>query len=90
MLKTALWVQLRVIYNENDYWTYEGMVHISWYRNWKPFGRASDWAHELQLRSTVAISRWVLWAYNRLCTKVLGIKAKYEEYEIFALLGVSV
>ncbi|PVH71239.1 hypothetical protein DL98DRAFT_521183 [Cadophora sp. DSE1049] len=78
-----LWIQLRVIHSRNDYLEDEGMIPYTWY--WRhvpaPIYPPKKWV-DRELRSRITISRLVLKVCYWVGTKVLGMKAQYEEYEV--------
>lgn len=82
LVSRMLWIQLRVIYYKNDYWTYEGRI---WYtRPWWDLPGAmpppEKWRRH-ELRSVVIISRLVLSSCYWVGTTLLGMRTRYEEYE---------
>ncbi|KAH9222517.1 hypothetical protein DL95DRAFT_380827 [Leptodontidium sp. 2 PMI_412] len=83
LVASLLWVQLRVIYSRNDYLENEG--YIPYTRPWRyvpaPVHPPKKWA-DRELRSVVTISKLVLKVCHWVGTKVLGMEAKYEEYEV--------
>jgi hypothetical protein len=82
LVASLLWMQLKVIYSSNDYLEYEW--HIPYTRPWRyvpvPVYRPRKRVYR-ELRSAVMISK-LLKVCHCVGTKVLGMKAKYEEYEV--------
>jgi len=76
MIKSALWYQLRVIYRENDTWTFEGSLPMDSIYIWPP-----EWAERLQFESQFVISKMVVKGASWIGRNVLGMKDKYLEYE---------
>ena len=83
LLAACLWVQLRVMYYANDYWTYQGRLPITVFWDGWPFGpHAPLWAQRLQWNSMLLFSRVVLAACFWVGTLVLGMKPEYAEYTV--------
>ena len=91
LVACLLWIQYRVIYSKNDYFEDEGMIPYTWY--WRqipaPVLPPKKWVDK-ELQSRVSISRLVLKICYWVGTKILGMEAKYEEYEGIITAIVSV
>jgi hypothetical protein len=77
MVRAALWFQLRVAYVENDTWSYEGTLPLSWY------AFPPEWLEDLRWRSNFFIARAIVRSAAWMGRNLGGMHAMYEEYERF-------
>ena len=77
MVNHALWYQLRVVYEANDTWPYEGEIpFLEW------FSFPPDWSHRWQDKSSYIISKIVTHSGSWVGRRVLGMGASYNEYDV--------
>jgi hypothetical protein len=77
MIDKALWYQLRVVYEANDFWTYEGEIPFN---KWYAF--VPEWARKRQIESMFVISRKVVRFASWVGRRMMGMKDSYEEYSV--------
>lgn len=83
LVERLLWVQLRVIYAENDYLEDEGHIPYTWPWCLLPFPPSFyDILLDMEYRSRIRISKLVQKTFHLLGTSVFGMKASYDEYEM--------
>lgn len=77
MINTVLWYQLRVVYEANDFWTYEWEIpYLKWYELTHP-----DWARKKQIESRYWITKKVVKGASWVGRRMMGMKESYVEYE---------
>ena len=77
MIDKALWYQLHVVYEANDFWTYEGEIG---YDKWYAF--VPEWARKRQIQSRYGISRKVVKSASSVGRRMMGMKDSYEDYSV--------
>jgi hypothetical protein len=82
LVEYLLWIQLRVIYSKNDYLENEGAIPYTWPWRQRPADvyPPKKWM-ERELRSRITVSRLVLRTCAWVGTRILGMKARYDEYD---------
>ena len=82
LLAWCLWIQLRVIYVKNDYWTYEGRIPYTkrWLLDPGYQFPPQKWVDK-ELKSIIMLSRWVRNSCHWVGTRILGMKESYPEYQ---------
>ena len=77
MINTVLWYQLRVVYDANDFWTYEWEIpYLKWYGLTHP-----DRARKKQIESRYWITKKVVKGASWVGRRMMGMKESYVEYE---------
>lgn len=82
LIAWCLWVQLRVIYAKNDYWTYEGRIPYTtpWHLRHLFDAKPPSELLKKEKRSMVMISGCVKDSCHWIGTRMLGMKDEYDEY----------
>lgn len=84
--KVLLWVQLCLVFYENDFWVVWWMPNLWWLWYKRERGKPA-WVSVLEANISTAVSIGILWTTAKLAKVVFGMHSEYEDYMPSSKIG---